>query len=47
MQAPTGVQRLIELLLAQGALQNEQIVALKGSWRQPMPASRNWNVALD
>src|SRR5215468_247492 len=33
MQAPTDVQRLIEqveLLLAQGALQNEQIVALKG-----------------
>ena len=33
MQAPTDVQKLIEqveLLLAQGALQNEQIVALKG-----------------
>ena len=33
MEAPTDVQRLIEqveLLLAQGALQNEQIVALKG-----------------
>jgi hypothetical protein len=33
VQAPTDVQRLIEqveLLLAQGALQNEQIVALKG-----------------
>ena len=33
MQAPTDVERLIEqveLLLAQGALQNEQIVALKG-----------------
>jgi hypothetical protein len=33
MEAPTDVQRLIEqveLLLAQGALQNEQIVTLKG-----------------